>query len=253
MSCPRSLEEIKVEFDLVCLDIESLDDKEKVIAINHLEESLNILKLGNPLKLEPAEVEGPKRKFQNLYNGLVPTCEVCDIKFPTLGSLDNHMTKSHQSLPSSQKPKKSRVDVKIEGLSAMKGEPSIKRENTAGDETYQQCGDRLTPDRVTHTSKLECDRCKHRFSEQRKLRNHLKNKENCKKFLTTQKDKQLTEDQVFDKSVKEKKADEKNSDLKCVPCDVTFTHKKNLSRHKMRQSHQSKINAELTLNESESI
>ena len=250
MSCPRSLEEIKVEFDLVCLDIESLDDREKVIAINHLEESLNILKLGNSLKPEPAEVGGPKRKFQNLYNGLVPTCEVCDMKFPTLGSLDNHMTKSHQSLPPSQKPKKSRVDVKMESLSAMKS--SIKRENTAGDETYQ-CGDRLTPDRVAHTSKYQCDRCKHRFSEQRKLRNHLKNKENCKKFLRTQKDTQLTEDQDFDKSVKQEKTEEKNSDLKCVPCDVTFTHKKNLSRHKMRQSHQSKINAELTLNESESI
>ena len=120
MSHARSLEEIKVDLDLICLDIENLDDRDKITAVNHLQEGLSVLKLGsslnfdNPLsagrekngrciseevkvKSEPA-VEGPgdRLSVQNTYNGLVPTCEECGHVFPTLGTLDTHITNSHQ-------------------------------------------------------------------------------------------------------------------------------------------------------------
>ena len=49
MSESRSLEEIKVEMDLLCLEIENLQDSDKIAAVKHIEDSLRVIKLGSSL------------------------------------------------------------------------------------------------------------------------------------------------------------------------------------------------------------
>ena len=49
MSGSRSLEEIKVEMDLLCLDIENLQDGDKIAAVKHIEDSLRVIKLGSSI------------------------------------------------------------------------------------------------------------------------------------------------------------------------------------------------------------
>ena len=201
MSNGRSLEEINLDLDLLCLDIENLNDRDKIVAVHHLEESLRVLKLGSSLPFdkpvggnrqsEAVKPEGVVRKFQNVYNGLVPTCDKCGLTFPSLGSLDSH---------GSQCQHVARQEVKMENFSQKRSESPSKRkkqndatkERTAEEKTYQ-CSDcekkfskkdSLTWHRVSHTTKYQCPNCCHTFSEQRKLNRHLTNKENCKKYLS---------------------------------------------------------------------
>ena len=218
MKMSRSLEEIKVEMDLLCLDIENLQDGDKIVAVKHIEDSIRVIKLGSslafqlssPVKRKKVDIEQTQsimkteatevpRKFQNLYNGLVPTCDQCRDTFPTLATLDSHITKIHQQSNPSTKLETLKTEIK-NGTSRESSPRSSQTKN--GERNLQsnsrvavkgfQCDfcdktfgkkDSLNQHKICHTSKYECERCKHRFSEQRKLSKHLTNAENCKKYL----------------------------------------------------------------------
>jgi len=107
------LKEMKIRIEMIALDIENLEGDQRVQAVKHLEESLEVLKLGSfqqfgepHIKTETLELkkEGlaetnlvpvDSLSYPNLYNGLVPTCSECQQTFPTLGLLDTHMKKLH--------------------------------------------------------------------------------------------------------------------------------------------------------------
>ena len=141
----KSLEEIKTDIDILSLDIENLDDVSKVQIVQHLEETLNILKLGSSLdfgnpskkiKMETSEkvdngtqtdIQGEmllKEEYveekhvpiidedyvKELYNGIIPTCHECEAQFPSIGALDKH-SKIHNTNSASVK-----IEVKQEML-----------------------------------------------------------------------------------------------------------------------------------------
>ena len=285
MSKSQSLEEIKVGVDLLCLDIENLQDGDKIAAVKHIEASVRILKLGSSLafqlpspakrrRLDNAETQpravktGPgasqrkfQRKFQNLYNGLVPVCDQCGDTFPTLASLDAHSKKNHQTNNVATEVEILKTEIRKETKENTRNSRTKKDERKLNSSKSTkkmvqryQCDfcdkkfgkkDSLQRHTVCHTSKYECDRCKHRFSEERKLRKHLLNKENCQKYL-------VKNDEIADISyVESEKVEEKKSvvktetvveknivketkGFKCVPCSVDFSKQYNLSRHQKR-------------------
>merc|ERR1719192_883211 len=94
---------------MIAFDIEKLEGDQRVQAVKHLEESLEVLKLGSlqqfgepGIKTETLELKKEDLteieqglSYPSLYNGLVPTCLECQQTFPTLGMLDTHMKKLH--------------------------------------------------------------------------------------------------------------------------------------------------------------
>ena len=295
MSQSRSLEEIKVEMDLLCLDIENLQDVDKIAAVKHIEDSIRVLKPGRSLafklqspakrrKVDVAETQPiqvktkpeasqVKRKFQNVYNGLVPTCDQCGDTFPTLVTLDTHITKNHLTNNASTKVETLKTEMKKEikentqnsltknderKLKSSKSTKKIKDKRYQCDFCDKKFGkkDNLQRHSVCHTSKYECERCKHKFSEQRKLSKHSLNKENCQKYLvengemadiSSVKPAKVEEKNTEEKKTEEKKTEEKKivkdtEGFKCVPCDVAFSKQYNLSRHQKRESHKLKTN-----------
>ena len=135
MSNVKPLEQIKLDIDILSLDIDSLQDgEEKARAVRHLEETLRMLQprercvAGVPptttlMKVEltkevPAQVIADPSKLSNikqevddeilikppgnLYNGLTPTCTQCGDSFQSLGLLDSHMKKVHPDVSKSK-------------------------------------------------------------------------------------------------------------------------------------------------------
>ena len=134
----KPLEQIKLEIDILSLDIDNMqNNQEKVTAVQHLEEQLKKLKgdgSGSPepgvtrpakrFKLEAVEVEVEQSQetfpalaetdspstsreivsnaVRGLYNGLVPTCTQCGHTFQSLGLLDSHMKKVHPGVSKTQ-------------------------------------------------------------------------------------------------------------------------------------------------------
>ena len=117
MSNIKPLKQIKLEIDILSLDIDNLEDEEeKLMAVDHLEQtSLRMLNARAPtVKMEAAEpspaspvnmkevndeiLNNPEPR---LYNGLVPTCTQCGNCFPSLGLLDSHMKIVHPDVPTS--------------------------------------------------------------------------------------------------------------------------------------------------------
>ena len=272
--------------DLLCLDIENLQDGDKIAAVKHFEDSLRVIKLGSSLVFQQqSQAKGEKvdidedeaqsiemkteenkvrRKFQNLYNGLVPTCEKCGDTFPTLATLDIHIKRNHETKDVST----TKVETTKTEITKETRENSPRNSKTENDERKLtkcpksakplderfQCEvcdksfgkrDSLLQHRICHTRKYECERCKHGFSEQRKLSKHLMNKENCQKYLvkkdavdhmsSVKTTKNLLEYQIIDKKI------EKNTEgFKCFPCDIAFSKQYNLSRHQKKESHKLK-------------
>ena len=269
----RSLEEIKVEMDLLCLDIENLQDGDKIAAVKHIEDSLGVIKIGSSLafqlqspakrakveiveaqptqmKTEP-EASEVQRKFQNLYNGLVPTCDQCGATFPTLTTLDTHITRNHQTNKAAKTEVKKETKENTRLSMTKKDEKKLSRSKSTkpADKRYQcefcdkDFGKKRHVERhaVGHTSKFKCERCKHRFAEERKLRKHLLNKENCQKYLGKN-DEMADISSIKTETKVEKKIVKETEGFKCVPCDVSFSKQYNLSRHERRESHKLKTN-----------
>ena len=128
MANMKPLEQIKLEIDILSLDIDSMgNNEEKETAVQHLEEHLKQLKSqssGSPgtsrpvkrLKLEAVgqSQEGKEQEtlpstsgenvnnpVSGLYNGLVPTCTQCGESFKSLALLDSHMKKVHPGVSKS--------------------------------------------------------------------------------------------------------------------------------------------------------
>ena len=270
--------------DLLCLDIENLKDSDKIAAVKHIEDSLRVIKLGSSLvfqlgspakrekvdtdeaqsivmKTEPVAKE-VERKFQNLYNGLVPTCDQCGHTFPTLATLDTHIKRNHQPSNVSTKVETLKTEIKKEPRENSESKNVERKLNNSTksekpvDGRYQcdYCEknfgkkDSLLQHKICHTGKYECERCKHGFSEQRKLSKHLMNKENCQKYLgkneeiSSVKTEKVVEKKIVEKKVVEKKIVKEAEGFKCVPCNVAFSKQYNLSRHQKRESHKLQTN-----------
>jgi len=141
----KSLDDFKTEIELLCLEVELLDEKTKGAVIKHLEETVDVLKLGNSgnpheppskrIKIEVEEEESaevliktnlnstniPDKKsswgdvtedfdediVKQLYDGKVPSCKGCGKRFASLGSLYSHEKTVHLGDVVSVVPKKS--------------------------------------------------------------------------------------------------------------------------------------------------
>ena len=115
MSNIKPLKQIKLEIDILSLDIDNMEDEEeKLLAVSHLERSLRMLNKSGAeyVKTEPPE-PGPgspvtmkeevndeilNNPVSRLYNGLVPTCTQCGLSFPSLRLLDSHVKTAHQDV-----------------------------------------------------------------------------------------------------------------------------------------------------------
>ena len=188
-----NIENLKTQIDVLGLSIDSLDEDPRAELIQHLEETLSLLKLGSQarantakkLKLESDHAEAEtKVKVEDVgvpvsvvptivdeesvrmqYEGLIPMCAQCDAKFPSLGALDKH-TKIH--------------DVKHEvKLEANDGGPFKCTECTKAFMSKKS----LTRHKYIHNLKHQCTTCGKGFHENRDLLVHTKNKENCMKYL----------------------------------------------------------------------
>ena len=258
--------------DLLCLDIENLQDSDKIAAVKHIEESLHVVKLGSSLAFQPqspakrekvdeaqsivtkTKAVAKERKFQNLYNGLVPTCDKCRDTFPTLATLDTHMKRNHQPSNVSTRVENQKTEIKKETRKSPESKNDHSSKSTQPVNERYQCDfcdknfgkrDSLLQHKICHTGKYECERCKHGFSEQRKLSKHLMKKENCQKFLGKNEE-MVDMSSVKTEKVIEKKIIKETEGFKCVPCDVAFSKQYNLSRHQRRKSHKLETNISVT-------
>ena len=265
--------------DLLCLDIENLQDGDKIAVVKHIEDSLRVIKLGSSLvfqqqsqaKREKVDIDEDEaqsiemkteenevgRKFQNLYNGLVPTCEKCGDTFPTLATLDIHIKRNHEIKDVSTKVETTKTEITKETRensprnSKPKNEESPKSAKPLDERFHCEVCDKsfgkrdsLLQHRICHTRKYECERCKHGFSEQRKLSKHLMNKENCQKYLVKNPISSVkTTKNVPEHQIVEKKIVKKTEGFKCFPCDIAFSKQYNLSRHQKKESHKLKLEA----------
>ena len=188
-----NIENFKTQIDVLGLSIDSLDDDPRAELIQHLEETLSLLKLGSqaranstkklklesdhadtdtkvkvedvrvPVSVVPTIVDEESVRMQ--YEGLIPMCAQCDAKFPSLGALDKH-TKIHDV----------KQEVKLET-------------NDGGLFKCTKCTKAfmskksLTRHKYIHNLKHQCTTCGKGFHENRDLLVHTKNGENCMKYL----------------------------------------------------------------------
>ena len=134
----------KTQIDLMSFEIDLLDDSSKIEVIKHLEETLSLLKIGSRHLLSPKKIkleneasktdaiaqteEAVKEEtlakssvpqivdedaIRAMYEGLIPTCNECGAKFPSLGALDNH-SKLHDEHNLSPAVTSKNVKVKTE-------------------------------------------------------------------------------------------------------------------------------------------
>ena len=131
----KNLDDFKTEIELLCLEVELLDEQTKYAVIKHLEETIDVLKLGHSVKFsEPPnkkikleEIDADTLKLQDnghpknitsekpvfnedvvlqLYDGKIPSCEACDKRFASLGALYTHDKLVHLSEGSPKVQKK---------------------------------------------------------------------------------------------------------------------------------------------------
>ena len=235
----KSLEEFKTDIDILSLDIENLDNVSKVQIFQHMEETLNILKLGSSLefgnsakniKLETTEKvdnctqtdiqeemllkeETVELKpdplidedyVKELYNGFIPTCGECQAQFQSIGALDKH-SKSHIN-----------TNEKLE----VKEEPVISNFSRTKD---------LAKSKIFHANKFQCDTCGKRFLEQGNFEKHQMNEENCMKYMNS-----LANDEVIiddeGEDISKRNLNESSTSRFCDICSFSV-NSKNYSRH----------------------
>ena len=235
----KSLEEFKTDIDILSLDIENLDNVSKVQIFQHMEETLNILKLGSSLefgnsakniKLETTEKvdnctqtdiqeemllkeETVELKpdplidedyVKELYNGIIPTCGECQAQFQSIGALDKH-SKSHIN-----------TNEKLE----VKEEPVISNFSRTKD---------LAKSKIFHANKFQCDTCGKRFFERGNFDKHQMNEENCMKYMNS-----LANDEVIiddeGEGMSERNLNDSSTSRFCDICNISV-NSKNFSRH----------------------
>ena len=220
----------KTQIDLMSFEIDLLDDSSKIEVIKHLEETLSLLKIGSRDLLSPKKIkldyeaitqteeviqeEAIKREpvktksliqssvppivdedaIRAMYEGLIPTCNECGAKFPSLGALDNH-SKLHDEHNLSPAVTPKNVKVKTENASK------------SNDFTCTECGKycfskkNLLRHRVIHTDKYQCNTCGKSCYDSTDLASHNKSEDNCMRYMNTlmnQTVKTESEDQVQD-------------------------------------------------------
>ena len=204
-----SFEEMKNRIQTMVLDIDRLIGEERAEVLKHLEESLEVLKLGsllqfdNPVvKTESVRVkeEYPVAAEARLYNGLTPTCTECGATFRTLGLLDAHIKQFHpqkyqenvanakisfskKSKSTVSSPITPKVEKKLTSL-----DNSQVSESRKSEEKLFNCSDcdksfgkrsSLRKHQTCHTDKYKCETCGKGFAQNRDIENHLKAQSGC--------------------------------------------------------------------------
>ena len=253
---------------MIAFDIESLEGDQRVQAVKHLEESLDVLKLGSfqqfagpdiktelkkedPAEIEPDPQEAPAC-YPTLYNGLVPTCSECQQTFPTLGTLDAHMKKLHNETYR-ENVSKSKAEIARKSK-AIVSSNSPKVEKKEKNLVSQEIGEKeLTSKKIEKDLLTSNDIKKELLSDtniqkqllisndiekERSTPNSIEEKELVKKKL---KKKALVTKKLSEKKVNSPKAvqnlENQNQNegnlFPCADCEKSFGNKNSLRKHKV--------------------
>ena len=198
----KNLTAIKDDLALLSLNIqrmEGMEDAAKTAAINHLQETIGLLRFGGqraaPKKIkleegvvvEPAPVvnhddalfnsTGHEDVVTKLYNGLKPACDICGADFASVGVLSSHVKNDHGNNESV-------------GVSTAKFYNGLTPTCEVCGATFATVGELSTHVKTCHRGNQNpeeedfiCLRCKQPFSSRAILESHTKNPANCEKIL----------------------------------------------------------------------
>ena len=203
-----TLEEIKNRIQTIALDIDRLNEEERAEVAQHLQESLEVLKLGSrvqfenpPVKMETVEVKEEYQKaVTGLYNGLTPTCTECQATFRTLSTLDSHIKQLHpqkyqenlsnSKLEFSRKSKRtvlSPVSPKVEKNMKSPDQSQVPEYKNSEEKLFS-CSEceksfgkisSLKKHKVCHTDRYKCETCGKGFAQNRDIDRHVKIQPGC--------------------------------------------------------------------------
>ena len=227
------MKEMKIRIEMIAFDIENLDGDQKAQAVKHLEESLDVLKLGSFQQFQRADIktETPEFKkedlaetepdpqqvlsYPSLYNGLVPTCSECHQTFPTLGTLDTHMKKLHNETYR-ENVSKSKAEIARKSKAIVSSiSPKVEKKNLVSQEIEEE-----------DVTSMKID------SENIEKEELVKKKLKKKKLVT----KKLEEKKMNSPKVVQNPENQNQDDVKlfpCADCEKSFGNKNSLGKHKI--------------------
>jgi len=231
------LKEMKIRIEMIAFDIENLDGDQKAQAVKHLEESLDVLKLGSFQQFERADIKTETLEFKKedlaetesdpqqvlsyptLYNGQVPTCSECHQTFPTLGTLDTHMKKLHNETYK-ENVSKSKAEIARKSKAIVSSiSPKVEKKNLVSQEIKEED--------VT-SKKIEMEEISENIEKEELVKKKLK-----KKKLVTKKleEKKMNSPKGVQNPEKQNQDDWKL--FPCADCEKSFGNKRSLGKHKI--------------------
>ena len=195
----QSYEACMTQVDLLTLAIDRLQEEAKVKVVRHMQECLDLLKLGllhlfssdsdtaattedeeaesllmenNSEGLEAAETIEELQNAEAVrmrYDGMVPTCTECDAKFLSLGALDTHM-KKHEI------HKQEVLDTSTESETKSRFSHQLKAQTTTN---------KTVPHNSEKSNSRKCEFCQKSFPTPSKLQRHQLVHSGAKPFSCT--------------------------------------------------------------------
>jgi len=216
----KNLDDFKTEIELLCLEVELLDEQTKDAVIKHLEETIDVLKLGRSeppnkkIKLEeidavnlklqdkghPKNITSEKQVFNEdvvlqLYDGKIPSCKICDKRFASLGALYTHDKLVHlrEESPKVQKKKSSGPSAPVSvdrhgrypcGLcdQTYSDRSNLSRHNKR---KHSKINDKHIKVENTPSAIFKCDTCGKELPNSEELASHKSSEENCMKYMNS--------------------------------------------------------------------
>jgi len=230
---------MKIRIEMIAFDIENLDGDQKAQAVKHLEESLDVLRLGSFQQFERADIKTEILEFKKedlaetepdpqqalsypgLYNGLVPTCSECHQTFPTLGTLDTHMKKLHNERYRENVSKsKAEIARKSKAIIVSSISPEVEKNNSVSQEIKEEDG---------NSKKIEKEEL---ISENIEKEELVKKKLKKKKLVTKKlEEKKMNSPKGVQNPEKQNQDDGKL--FPCADCEKSFGNKRSLGKHKI--------------------